>query len=70
MINAENKSQINEGDTLTKNPELILDNEIDLSSISSFRIEYSMKAKDAPFSSFKLCSEIININLYYKSENI
>ena len=58
-----NYIKLNEKFEAVKNPELNLDDGIDLTSTSSFRIEYAMKAKDAPYSSFKDYSEIININL-------
>ena len=61
LVDEEDKNDITEGLIFNHNVELILDEDIDLSS--NFRIEYAMVVKDAPYSSFKDYSEIININL-------
>ena len=69
LFNEEDKTQINEGDIITKNVEVFLEEDID-SSNSQFRIEYALVAKDAPYSSFKDYSEITNINLCYNDQSV
>ena len=68
LLTEEDKTEINTSSIFTQKIELILKNEIDLSS--NLRIQYVMVVKDPPFSKFKDYSEIININLCYNSQNV
>ena len=61
LVTEDDKNEINVGNIFIKNVELIFDENINFSS--NLRIEYTMVVKDAPYSSFKDYSEIININL-------
>ena len=61
LLNEDDKTTIAKDSIFNKNVELNFNEDIDLTS--SLRIEYAMVVKDAPYSSFKDYSEIININL-------
>ena len=67
LLTEEEKVEIDTNSIFTQRVELILKEDIDLSS--NLRIEYAMVVKDAPFSSFKEYSEIIKENLCYNSQN-
>ena len=61
LLNEDDKTIISKDSTFDKNVELILKEDIDLSS--NLRIEFAMVVKDPPYSLFKDYSEIINENL-------
>ena len=61
LLNSDDKTVINKESIFTQNVELLLDEDIDLTS--SLRIEFAMVVKDPPYSLYKDYSEIINNNL-------
>ena len=61
LLNSSDKTVINKESIFTQNVELLLNEDIDLTS--SLRIEFAMVVKDPPYSLFKDYSEIINNNL-------
>ena len=58
LLNEDDKSEIQKGTIFNKSVELIIDENIDLTT--KLRIEYQLVAKDPPYSLFKDYSELIN----------